>query len=129
MQALVTEMRGVVGHEVARAMERYGKGYASDHEGYGVLAEEIWEAEKELRDVKKAQNLLLQDIHAGDEVALRNMLEFLHESAVKAACECAQIAAVAFKMHGSGKPLTARIRAYEPFVAPPRDLDGPLGGL
>lgn len=128
MQALVTEMRGVVDHEVARAMERYGKGYASDHEGYGVMAEEIWEAEKELRDVRKAQNLLLQAIHAGDEEALRNMLEFLQESAILAACECAQVAAVASKMRGSDKPLTARIRAYEPFGAPPRDLDGPLGG-
>jgi hypothetical protein len=129
MKELIKEMRVVVDGEVVRAMDRYGKGYASDHEGYGVLSEEIWEAEKEVRDVRKAQNLLLQAIHAGDEVALQNMLELLQESAIHAACECAQIAAVASKMRGSDKPLTARIRAYEPFGAPPRDLDGPLGGL
>lgn len=137
MKELIKEMRVVVDGEVARAMDRYGRHYASNHEGYGVLAEEIWEAEKEVRDFRLAQTLILKAIHENDTSTLNRALESIHQEALRAACECAQVAAVAIKMMESLKLSQADVREAErklrrannPFSVPPRDFDGPLGGL
>ena len=137
MKELIKEMRVVVDGEVVRAMDRYGKGYASDHEGYGVLSEEIWEAEKEVRDFRRAQNLILLAIHEGDADQMTRALELIQETALLAACECAQVAAVAVKMLESSKLSLTDVleaqdklrRASNPFRVPPRGFDGPLGGL
>lgn len=136
MMELIMEMRGVVDHEVSRAMAIHGRGYASLHEGYGVLSEEVYEAEKEVRDFRRIQSWLLRSIHEDDFEALRDALEFMQETATLAACECAQVAAVATKMLDNlpsrDKLTVADVleaeRQCQAAQNPYRPYAGPLGG-
>lgn len=98
MDNLIREMQGVVARETDRAVRIYGASYASDHEGYGVLAEEIDEAVQEAVCVASEQLLLLRAIRSDDHPGKNSALEEIRAKAILAACEYAQVAAVASKM-------------------------------
>lgn len=93
-----------VGYEVARAKADHGETYASMHEAYGVLCEEVFEAEEEFCEVTSYRTFLLDALHRGDEKQLQAMLSVIRNRAVKAACELVQVAAVCQKAMGGGIP-------------------------
>lgn len=98
MKQLLTEVRAVVDTEQARAQVEHGHIYASAHEGYGVLAEELYEAENETVHIEATKHWLMATLHADDPAQMIDVLDELTERATLAACEFIQVAAVAQKM-------------------------------
>ena len=95
---LIREVRTTVDAEMARAQDVHGLHYASAHEGYGVLAEEMYEAETETIHLGAIKNWLMNALHADDPDQMVDVLDELAEHATLAACEYIQVAAVAQKM-------------------------------
>lgn len=98
MKLLLNDVRAVADTELGRAQVNHGKHYASPHEGYGVLTEELYEADTEVAHVGVIKTWLLTALHADDREQMLNALEELEERATLAACEYIQVAAVARKM-------------------------------
>lgn len=87
----------IVDEEIDRIKTDHGPIYASDHEGYAVLLEEIEEAEEELRTIRHRlghiwANRIRKDLKPGD-----NDLTYLSARAVALAAEAIQISAVSRK--------------------------------
>lgn len=98
MNALMAEVNGAIESELNRAQVNFGETYHSLHEGYGVLAEELWEAEEEHDHVDYIRRLILRALPAEDnELILQHMTD-IASRATLAACEYIQVAAVAKKM-------------------------------
>lgn len=104
MDALLNEVKRSAESEMVRACLDHGLKYHSLHEGYGVLAEEVYEAEFEGKSIDGAFRVLLHDIRIGDEDIINTDLTEIARLAELAACEYIQIAAVAQKMLMSMKP-------------------------
>ena len=83
----------LVGDELMRARKEHGDRFTSTHEGYGVLAEEIWEAAEEARKVEGYRTCLIDDVHEENKAKLAITLCGLEDRAVREACECIQVAA------------------------------------
>lgn len=98
MLALIREVRSTVDMELERAQENFGQHYASAHEGFGVLSEELFEAETETIHINAIKNWLMNALHANDTAQMVDVLDELTERATLAACEYIQVAAVAQKM-------------------------------
>ena len=95
LQAIVT---AAVSTELIDARHAHGERYASAHEGYGVLAEELHEATMELRNLDSLiRERLIEDIHENDDQAINDTLSDVELYARKLACEAIQVAAVARK--------------------------------
>lgn len=97
MNELIAAVTALVGEETQRAKENHGEKYASLHEGYGVLAEEILEAGEELQMIEAYKQAVLSAIHL-DNDQIGAWLREVERAAINAACECIQVAAVARKM-------------------------------
>ena len=91
MEDLMRAVLALVGEELERAREKHG-------EGYGAIAEEIWEAVEEAKKVEGYRTCLLDAVHEENKAKLAITLCGLEDRAVKQACECIQVAAVARKM-------------------------------
>lgn len=94
----------VIKAEYDNAKKRWGDTYASLHEGYGVLAEEVFECRKEYKAIKNTQEALFRCIVEGfnkneKQVAIEAC--FAHASLL--ALEACQVAAVCQKMLGGTK--------------------------
>lgn len=98
MKRLLAEMRKTVENELLRAQTGHGTHYHSPHEGYGVLTEELFEAKQEVERLTNAAGVLLYDLHENNQQAMYDCLGIIEEYATLAACEYAQVAAVARKM-------------------------------
>lgn len=84
--------------ELIDAKRTHGEHYASAHEGYGVLMEELHEATVELRDLDSLiQEQLIEDLHDNDPSGIIASLADVELYARKLACEAVQVAAVARK--------------------------------
>lgn len=84
-------------HELARAREQFGEKYHSHHEAYGVLAEELYEVDREKEWIKFYTNDLLIALHLNNSDATQMALENLRGAALRTACELVQVAAVCRK--------------------------------
>ena len=91
------EITAAVDAETAHAKAEYGMRYSNAHEAYGVLAEELYEADEEYTDMVGYSHMLIGYIHKGDNDLTRAALECLMNRATKAACELVQVAAVCRK--------------------------------
>ena len=98
MQKLIDNVTDLVGEETQRAKETHGEKYASLHEGYGVLAEEVQEATEAMDGFEDDLNRLLRFIRKNAQGEVSQILSFTYDDAINAACECIQVAAVARKM-------------------------------
>lgn len=87
----------VMQEELARAQVNHGKTYASMHEAFGVLSEELYEADIEYHEVRAYEEVLISAIHNGNSKLLRDELTVIFNRALQAACELVQVAAVAKK--------------------------------
>ena len=83
--------------ELARAREQFGEKYHSHHEAYGVLAEELYEVDREKEWIKFYTDDLLRALHLNNADAMQMALENLRGAALRAACELVQVAAVCRK--------------------------------
>lgn len=96
---LHTIVEAAVNAELIDAKRAYGGHYASPHEGYGVLMEELHEATVELRDLDSAvTEQLIEDVHEDDLGGMVCTLADVELTARHLACEAIQVAAVARKM-------------------------------
>ena len=98
MKQLMTEVNGAIEAELSRAQVNFGRTYHSPHEGYGVLAEELWEAEEEHDHVDYIRRLILRALQLEDNDIMLQHMQGIAERATLAACEYIQVAAVAKKM-------------------------------
>lgn len=98
MDHLMAPLEDLVAEELKRAKAEWGERYASLHEGYGVLAEEVMEAEDEMKSVCMRREILLRQIHS--ESPIRSELSLMRMEALRCAAECIQVAAVCEKMGG-----------------------------
>ena len=83
--------------ELRRIKQDHGETYASVHEAYGVLAEEMHEADLEYVCAKACFTDLIDSIHQGRKNMIDSDLEAIEGYAIKAACELVQVAAVCRK--------------------------------
>lgn len=98
MRHLLNEVRPVVESEKTRAQVNFGRLYASPHEGFGVMAEELFEANNEVVSIVAIKTWLMTAMHDDDTEQMLCALEEMAEHAALAACEYIQVAAVAQKM-------------------------------
>ena len=94
---IMSQMIPIVQEELTRARVNHGSTYASMHEAYGVLSEELYEVGIEYREIVAYEGMLISAIHKGDEKLLRSELDTICNRAIKAACELVQVAAVCKK--------------------------------
>ena len=97
MSELRDAVSRVLDEEIARIKGCYGETYASIHEAYGVLSEELHEARREVKVLRAYVRDLLEDLPlecAGD---LRCDLNEAYWHALNGACELIQVAAVCHK--------------------------------
>lgn len=82
--------------ECERAKAEHGHRYASEHEGYGVLVEEVQEASEELDRICDLMADLLRQVRYGSPMGV--VLGEIRRHALQGAAECVQVAAVCDKM-------------------------------
>lgn len=98
MTELIKTIKGVTGAEHVRACAAWGDTFASLHEGYGVIAEEVQEADDESRKVASAMGALMRKMRWSRIEDIEAVCHLLEDAAVLAACEYVQVAAMARKM-------------------------------
>lgn len=97
MKELKEAVKGLVRKEYERAAERFGESFNSPHEAYAVILEEAQEAGLELMDLKYAIDLFWESVKKDDTEFQKEALKDIEKYALNAACECIQIAAMAYK--------------------------------
>lgn len=97
MQHLTNAINNIALLEATNAKQKHGTTYASHHEAYGVLAEEVQEAFYELNTAKRNMDYLLRYIHADDAEGIRLAVDAIKAKAILAAAEAVQVAAVCQK--------------------------------
>ena len=98
MEKLLKEVQECVEAEYGRAAAKFGCTNHSDHESYAIIKEELEGAQAEMESValKLAQFWHLTRTNDEDVCKYNRLLEMQH-SAMLAACECIQVAAMAMK--------------------------------
>lgn len=90
--------------EYENAKEKWGDKYASMHEGYGVLQEEILECRAGYKAIAKCNRLFMNNLMKGYNREQINYIEACRDNALHLAMEACQVAAVCKKMlDGVGK--------------------------
>lgn len=97
MEQMREQIRPHVERALAYAREKHGETFASWHEAYGVLSEEVMEVQQELRMLEAAMGDLIHSIHDNDYVGIQEDLSVIFRRAELAACEAIQVAAVCAK--------------------------------
>ena len=85
-------------NEYDRAAMLHGYYFASAHEGYGVIAEEVQEAGDELETVEAVMRQLLLAIREEKAQSIVDLADYIRDRAVNAAAECIQVAAMCTKL-------------------------------
>lgn len=83
--------------ETLRARMEHGEAYASHEEGFGVLYEEVLESEDELTHIRHYMDHLSRYIRCGDTSGMVDVLKAISTTAIRAAEEAVQVAAVCQK--------------------------------
>lgn len=97
MKKLLQLMRYAVAAELTEAGKNHGRVFASMHEGYGVMVEEVNEAWAEQQVVCSATEPMLYTLRVDDPAMTLDYLDHIEEHATLAACEWVQVAAMARK--------------------------------
>ena len=98
MSTIVHPVNLLVDTEYERAAQLHGAVFASPHEGYGVIAEELQEAVTEIERAQAFMYQLLKAIHEENAKATIDMADCICVMAVNAAAESIQVAAMCEKM-------------------------------
>ena len=97
MRRLTDPLDALATIEAEHARRTHGPDYASHHEGFGVLAEEVQETDDELRTMQRHIEHLLREVRAENSEGIRLTLGAIRQDAVRAAAEALQVAAVCEK--------------------------------
>jgi hypothetical protein len=98
MTTIVQPINLLVSDELDRASKLHGKTFASTHEGFGVIAEELQEVGDELEIVEGYLSTMLTFIRDEDKQRIVDVADCLRDRAVNAAAELIQVAAMCEKM-------------------------------
>ena len=98
MTTIVHPINLLVSDEYDRAAKLHGAVFASPHEGYGVLAEEVQEAGDEADLIDAVMRQLLLAIREEKPSSIVDLAECIRDKAVSAAAERVQVAAMCEKM-------------------------------
>lgn len=98
MFTIVHPINLLVSDEYKRAAGIHGAVFASPHEGYGVIAEEIKEAGDEVEAVERRLYALLAAIQEENRQSLIDTADAIRDAAVNGAAELIQVAAMCEKM-------------------------------
>ena len=108
MVKLFRSVRGLVKQELNLANHQNGSTFHSQHEGYGVIAEEFEEGRDEVHALSRHMEYLMAYIRVGDRAGLMDCTKELERRAMLAASEFIQVAAMARKLRES-----ERVRYFE----------------
>ena len=97
MKELKEDVKVLMKEEYRRAAEEFGERNNSPHESYAVLKEEVEEAKEELRDIKEYFTWYWHCVKKNNAEQQEEVLKRIEEAALNAACECIQVAAMAYK--------------------------------
>lgn len=96
MKELKEAVKVLMNEEYERAAKRFGESFHSPHEAYAVILEEKEEAGWELMDLKYSIDLFWESVKK-DDTEYQDALKGIEKHALNAACECIQVAAMAYK--------------------------------
>lgn len=82
---------------------KFGEKYNSNHEGYGVLLEEVDEVYDALRFLEEHKKALWQMVKNNSDCGVKIELTHILSCAIDVAKEAIQVAAVAYKFKGEDK--------------------------
>lgn len=100
MNKVKNKLPALVDEELAAAMEEHPL-FASAHEGYAVLLEEVEEAEKEVQDVRQHLDRLWNQVKVDNEGFVMHAAIYVRTAAINLAAEAIQVAAMAQKLLAS----------------------------
>lgn len=113
MKKIIESVTALAEKEMAWGIKEYGY-FRSMHEGYGVVREELDEAQDELDIVEMVEGELWGRIRCDDSETAVKIAEDLAEKAILASAELIQVAAMAMKFAQSegedGKRYWERIK-------------------
>lgn len=98
MTTIVQPINLLVSDELDRASKLHGAVFASAHEGFGVIAEEVQEVGDEMEIAEGYLSAMLTFIREGDSQRIADVADCLRDRAVNAAAELIQVAAMCEKM-------------------------------
>lgn len=103
MNAVKNDVEKLVEKELATANKKFPQ-FHSKHEGYAVILEEVEEAAREIDWIKADTEDLWDCVkHNSDATVVDNIVIRMLESAINAACEAIQVAAMCDKFLEIGK--------------------------
>jgi hypothetical protein len=99
MVTITFPVQSLVDAEYRRAAGLHGALFASTHEGYGVIAEELQEASEEQEKASAVMFQLLKAIREEKPQAITDLADYIRDTAVSAAAEMIQVAAMCEKLN------------------------------
>jgi hypothetical protein len=96
MNAVEKDVELLVEKELKSANEKFPM-FASAHEGYAVIKEEIEETEQELHEIKNSLDMLWHNIKLNDNKTQKEFIIQIKSQAKNLSCEAIQVAAMAQK--------------------------------
>lgn len=98
MTTIVQPLNLLVSDELDRASKIHGETFASTHEGFGVIAEEVNESGNECKRCETGLRYLIDAIQRECNEDIADISDQIRDAAVNAAAEMIQVAAMAEKM-------------------------------
>lgn len=98
MTSIVHPINLLASGEYDRAASIHGEVFASTHEGYGVIAEELQEAMTEAERACAVMCQLLKAIRDEKRQTIFDLTDYIRDTAVNGAAELIQVAAMCEKM-------------------------------
>lgn len=97
MEELVSQVKSIELKELERANAEYPP-FSSPHEGYGVMLEEVDEADEDFLELLKSVDILWKHIKSDMKVSeYSDLIQHMERKAIFAACESIQVAAMCRK--------------------------------
>lgn len=98
MTTIVQPINLLVSDELDRASKLHGAVFASAHEGFGVIAEEVNESDNECQRCKTGLRYLIDAIQRECNEDITDISDQIRDAAVNAAAELVQVAAMCEKL-------------------------------
>jgi hypothetical protein len=97
MKELKEAARALMREEYERAAEKFGDSFHSPHEAYAVILEEAEEADFDIDGFNAAMDQFWMYVKWNEAEYRNDALKNIEKHALNAACECIQVAAMAYK--------------------------------
>lgn len=94
---LEDEVREAMENERERAAEMFWRYNHSEHESFSLIREELEESQEALSNVPKGLKEAWSTVRENDGIAFAEYCKQMQRDAIRAACECIQLAAMCQK--------------------------------